>query len=382
MSETAPGGVNGSASKGGQPAVLVPPQIGQRREAAVSARNAQRASTLQLLESGSLDDAKPAPAVEPKPAPAVAAPTAAEVELANETEDGIPDDEVEEKPAAEKAAPANPAVNAGLAQIQSAEKKWRATQAKEKAALEKERADFAREREESKAEREDAAKYRALKKAAPTDPATAFRELGVDLEYGAKQTWQHHLATKDPTNPQVRDAAARLQRDQANETELSVTKKRLADLEDKFERQNETAKIENDAAQYFHGMAKEIPTADAPLLARAIAKNPQGTWKRLANITMEIEKELGERPDAADVIATYEKRRLEELDELGIAPPSAAANDSATPKKNHTPADKKQPAKTLGTDLSTPRVVQPRTAKSDREHRAETLSLLESGKLE
>jgi hypothetical protein len=375
--------VNGTASKGGTPSGLVPPQIGQRREAAIAARRAQRASTLELLEKGTLEE--PSSTAPTAPTEVEAAPVAEAEEPA-----GIPDDggNAEPEVPAAKAAPAtpaSPAVNDALAKIQSAEKKSRETLKAERAAFEKERAEFAREQAEAKELREKASKFDALKKAAPADPVAAFRELGVDFEYGAKQAWQHHLATKDPANPQHRDAAARLQRDQSQETELAAVKRELAEIKSNLDKRDQSQRAQAEAGEYFNGMAQSIAqSTDTPLLRSAITKNPKGTWKRLADITLELEKEHGERPDAADVLATYEKRRLEELDELGIAPPTAAATttDSTTTKKNHTPADKKQPAKTLGTDLSTPRVVQPRPDTSTKEHRAKTLEMLEAGKLE
>lgn len=372
--------VGSKATKGGD--VLVPPHIGQRRAGALAARNAARAKTLSLLESGGGDTEEAVRDTELEPAKDAAP----DPDAAKTDDDGGDVDEQLEpaKDAAQAKAktPDAPAVSDGLAKIQAAEKKAKERADKERSEIAKERESIAAQRAELEALREKASKYDSLKKSAPADVVSAFKELGIDLEYGAKTAWQHHLASKDPANPQHREAAARLQRDRGLDDELTTTKKELAELRERLDRREQTEKTQGEAHQYFGGMAKQIETAEAPLLKTAMAKNPQGTWKRLANITLELEKEHGERPDAADVIATYEKRRLDELDELGITPPTAAANDSQTPKKNHPPADKKQPAKTLGTDLSTPRVVQPRSAKSEREHRAETAALLEAGKLE
>jgi hypothetical protein len=75
-------------------------------------------------------------------------------------------------------------------------------------------------------------------------------------------------------------------------------------------------------------------------------------------------------------LAVYEKAAPRRA--RGAWASTRVAPTQATPKKNTQAADKKHPAKTLGNDLSTPRV--PRPTRSDREQRAETLEMLESGK--
>jgi DNA-binding SARP family transcriptional activator len=110
-----------------------------------------------------------------------------------------------------------------------------------------------------------------------------------------------------------------------------------------------------------------------------MAKNPAATDQRLRRIAVELLNETGDRPDVEDVLARYEQVRRAELEELGVDPKSIFTT-TTPPKTNSQAAEKKNSAKTLSNDLSTPTVPRPRS--SEREQRAETLAMLESGRLE
>jgi vancomycin resistance protein YoaR len=181
---------------------------------------------------------------------------------------------------------------------------------------------------------------------------------------------------KDPAGAKANaELAARTLREREANTQTSALQKRLDELEQKLTQKDQQAQFESKRTAYIEHAAKQI-TDETPIAKALGDKNPEKLRAALwATTERLIEENDGEVPDPADVLATYEKTRRAELEELGVDPTTLA-----TPKKNTQAADKKHPAKTLGNDLSTPRV--PRPARSDREHRAETLEMLESGRLE
>lgn len=283
-------------------------------------------------------------------------------------EDAAPDEpaapaEPEDKP--------DPVVEKRLAKIHAAEKRAKEAAAKERAELEKLRT----EAESTRAEYEQ---FLALKAKAKTDPMAVIRALELDPEYTAKVAWQHHLAEKEPNAPQHREIAARMQREREGTDKLSTVEKQLAELRATIEQRDQQAQYAS-AWQSFYGDVVKTATAetsDAPLLKTALTKNPARTAARIEQLSHELFKQTGEWPDTADVLATYESQRRAELEEHGI--------DVATvtqPKKPPQAADEKRPAKTLTPDLSTTTV--PRNgAQSLKERRAETLRLMEAGKLD
>jgi hypothetical protein len=181
--------------------------------------------------------------------------------------------------------------------------------------------------------------------------------------------------------------------DRASTDELEATKRRLDELEGKLTQKDQQGEFRQLQATFLDAALDAVD--DTTPLAKAVAAKAKGgatpaeraaATKRMAalrgklwDLTVAMTDELGgDAPDPADVIARYEEMRGAELDELGIARPTATTTTDT--KTNSQPADKKNPAKTLSADLSTPRV--PRDAQSGKDHRAETRRMIESGKIE
>ncbi len=334
---------------------------------------AGRADTLAALEAGKLADEPKAP-VEEKPAGGEQSP---EPEVKPEPEQPA-EPEVEEEESEEKPEPVetstDPEQAKRLATIQAAEKRSREKIEKERAAYKAERADFERERAAFAAERAQMDAFRKATERAKVDPVSLLRAAGVDdFEYAARLAYAESKAATDPTN---REAAAQMLRMREQATKVDATEKRIADLEAKLAAKEQETTFESHRSKYldfaFKAITDEVPIAKA-LAAKNPAKLRAALWSTAERMIAEND---GDVPEVEEIVAAYEVSRRAELEELGVDP----ATFSATPKKNIQAADKKHPAKTLGTDLSASRA--PRPAKSDKEHRSETLAMLESGKLE
>jgi hypothetical protein len=360
----------GTQQTNGTPTAAAPELLsGPGRVAQAQARiRAGRAETLAALEGGKVTDepAKPAaPAVEaPKqdaaPAEVEAAPADPEVE--------VPEVVAETDPESAKR----------LATIQTAEKRARDKIAKERESLAASKAEIEKERAAIAAERAEMDAYRKARERAKLDPVSALEALGVDdLEYAAKMAYAKSKAATDPAQ---REAHAReiARREQSGDVE--TLKREVAELRAERVREREQTALESNWGSYLDHAVKSIGD-DAPISKALGAKNPAKLRAEFRATTQRlIEENDGDVPDFEEVISAYESRRRAELEELGVSLPAAGKAATTETKQNTQIADKKHPAKTLGNDLSTPRV--PRPAKSDREHRAETLALLESGKLE
>lgn len=360
-------------SSNAQPLVNVPTAA----TAAANRVRAGRADTLAALLSGKLDDA---PASQSAP-PAKAEPPPASTEAA-QPEPETASEDVEADAPAETPSPApggdkpDAETVKRLAAVQAAEKRSREKLAAERAEFAAERAKLEELRKEIEAYRADSELFAKAKARAEIDPVSVLESLGVkDLEYAAKQAYAK--AKADPAN---KEAAARSLRERELMEEIAELKKwRTETTRAEQERaQNEMARRE--AETYMADVTKAATAGElSPLAKHFMAKNPAATDHRLRRIAVELAQETGERPDVEDVLARYEKSRRAELEELGVDP-NSILNASSPPKKNEQAAEKKNSAKTLSNDLSTPTVPRPRS--SEREHRAETLALLESGRLE
>lgn len=261
-----------------------------------------------------------------------------------------------------------------LAAVQAEEKRARAKVAAERAEVAAERAKLDKERAEVEAAREELAAYRKARERAKVDPVSALEALGVDdWDHAAKQAY-----ARGKDDPKNKDAAARSLREREAAEKLAAIEKRIDDMSAAEKQRAESALIQREAAAYMADVTKAAGAGTvSPLAKHFLAKAPEKTGQRLAQIAVDLLNETGDRPDVEDVLARYEKVRREELLELGVDPASLSKTD---PKKPDPQADKKPSAKTLANDLSTPRV--PRPKSSERELRAETRAALLSGRLD
>jgi hypothetical protein len=348
---------------------------------AQAARTARRAATRAAIESDQLDDAAPAakdePAVKPRAKPSKP------IEVVEPKADQVEDDDEGDLPDVKaKAEPAGDAPDAATARrlelVQAAEKRSRERLAAERKTFEAERAALEKERAELAERRADIEAYQKARERAKLDPVAALKALGVDdLEYAAKQAYAAHKG--EPGN---KEAAAKALREREQAERLDAVEKRIAEREKAEQEQARAAEVRQKTEAYMDGVTKAAAEIDdAPLVKHFLAKQPQKTKARLLQAAMELLDETGDIPDAADVIARVEKSRREELLELGVDPTKLSSPAlSAETKTKDKQAVETSAARTLSNDLSSPR--EPRKKSSDRERRAETRRMLESGDLE
>jgi hypothetical protein len=326
-----------------------------------------RAATLAEFEKSDLESTTKKVAVVEKP---VEKPVDVETDTQDDADAGV---ETDEQPAAAaKAETTDPESSKRLAAITQAEKRAREKITKERQETSAARAELERAKASLDAERVEFEAWKKAKARAKLDPVAYLEAGGVDdLEYAAKMAYGKAKAATDPAN---REAAARMMREREQSSDFDALKQEVRDLKAQLTQKEQRNEFETSRSTYLDHAVKAVPD-DAPITRALATKNPVKLRAALWATTVELtDANDGDVPDVSEVIAHYEKTRRAELDELGI---DYAATDT---KKNLQTADKKHPAKTLGNDLSTPRV--PRPAKSEREQRAETLALLESGKLE
>lgn len=354
---------------------------------------AGRGETMRLIEAGKMDDAAAKPSV---PAPGRAAPPAADPPaadaapppVADGADDAADDETGKPDPTAPPAAAAKPdapdaETGKRLAQIQAAEARSKAkiaaAAAAERTELDKRAKAIETEWAPRVAKAEAFEALRAKARKGSIHLVAAVKALGIDedgFEAAAQALYSHSKA--GAADPARKAQADRMLREHEDEERLDSTQRRIDELEAKLAQKDQAAEFDRLRGGYLDSAVKAIDASAAPIAAALAAKNPAKLRAALWEHTVALTEELdGDVPDFADVIARYETTRRAELEELGLAPPTAKTTD---PKTNTQAADKKPPAKTLSADLSTPRVPRPTT--SGREHRKETMRMLEQGQLE
>ncbi len=335
---------------------------------------ASKAAVLAELEAGPAEaQGQDAPAaVEPSTEAAAVEAVAAEATEVDADAIEVDDDEPGALEAAIETAPAitDPDTAKRIANVQRAEKRSRELIAKErtelselKASIERERLEIARQLDEVKA-------FSQLKAKARYAPAEVLAALGLtddDFEPAARDLYTRSKAgAQDPRN---REAAARMQAEREYRDKVGQLESKLQEMEQRNQQQAQQAQYQQAWQSYYSDVVKTATPDEAPLLSKALSKNPTKTQQALQNLATQICNEVGEWPDAADVVAVYEKNRRAELEELGIDLNTKAA-----------PASTASPTKTLapGAKASTPA----RAKKSRQEEREDVLAALESGRLE
>lgn len=356
------------------------------RAARVDASRAQtRADVLAELEKQAppaATEAKPADKkVESKPAdkatekkpdkPAAAADDldddleAAAPELGDDLDEADLDDEDAELEAAAKLDPDTAKRHALL----------KKQEARAKETLQRDRAAFVAEIEQWKPRIAKVERLEKLTKDVRFKPAEVLIELGLqesDFEAAAQDLYAR--STEGAKDPKRRDHVARLQRERERDAKLEAYEKKIDELSTKVESREQAAQDVAQLDSYF-GTIEKHAGAHAPLLAKQLEANPKRARADLTRIAWELAQVTGSMPKKKVVMATYEKNRRAELEELGID------TKQFTPKPK-TPDSRKEPA---GDNAQTQRLDTqvPRSApKSARELRDEVVGALESGSLE
>lgn len=297
------------------------------------------------------DDDEPAPRPKAKAKPKLAAvpdpepepdPPDEEPEVEAEAEID-PDAEPADEEPAEEAPKPDPELERRATALRRQEQRLRERVARE-------RADVQRERDALKADTAELEKFKALRARAKYDPTAALRALGLtdeDLEPAARHIYaQTKEAAKDPKN---REAADKLMRERELQSKTDELQKRLDALDEEKRTAQAAQANERAAMRYLGGVSKAA--RPGTLAAHFIAKGGAAADKvtrTFAQIAQELSDE-GDLPDPADVLAEYEVRRREELEEADVdvdallkRKPAAAqpAKKPGTPAVAATPARK------------------------------------------
>lgn len=300
-------------------------------------RDAALAALKQIRETAEPEQpTAPAPAPEPS-APAATPPVEAP-----------PEAPAPEQPAAPTAPPAEPP---GIVQLRKQEQHLRRQIAEERAKLQQE---IAAERAQWQAKLDAAAEREKKLANLRQDPIATLQALGLSeadfdplgrLIYAASPAGK-----KDPSTAAA--AAAELARSGANREVLSTVEKLQKEIADLRQAQQQTLQQQQAQAaldKYLGQVAKAVSDS-TPLARAAMNKNPERTRALFASIADDLYQQSGpsddlrDAPTPSEVIVEYERRRAEELEELGIDP-KTIGRAAVSPNQPSIPAAR--PAATL-----------------------------------
>lgn len=338
--------------------------------------DSSRAATLAKLEAGEASQADDKRESKPSPAAVAGTPESAATTPqrgANEAGDGgdTTDDDADDAPDAE--------TDKRLASIQRNEKLSRERLGKEREAakLELDQARTTLEREWGPRV-EKAIQYEAAVE--KRDLPGVLRALGYDedgFEEAAKVIYG--LSKSGAADPKNREASERILRERRDREDVAATKKQLAALESKIENDAKQATMQREANEYLDSAVKAIGDA-TPLTKTLAAKNPTKVRGQLHQLAVELAEETGELPSHAAVVAAFEKRRIADLEEMGLDTTAYAAKPVAKDAKDDKKTDanttkKKTETKPAGED-------DPLMKLPPKERRAKLLARIEAGELD
>ena len=220
-----------------------------------------------------------------------------------------------------------------------------------KAEIERERAELSRLR----AEAEKPSPWEALKKLPPKEryrEALKLVEMDPDdetiAEVVARDAYARSKSGKaDPKNKQYAEQVAEKR---ALETELAELRKQVADIGNEFKTRDQRAEAERFQTQYLDTAVKAIPAET--FLSQLHTANPAKARNALLSIGQQLERDLGETPSHAEVIAEYEKRRRDaDVLAAGTAVPAFPENEpsaSASPSSSGSPSASAAPSASAG----------------------------------
>ncbi len=345
-----------------------------------SALASQRAATLAALEAGEhLSDEKPA---EEKPA-------TSEDEEEDETEDvedeSDDDEESDDSESDEdeddsedddegKVEAKDPDLAKRLTAVRKAERRSKELIAKERATFERERDQFI---SEWKPKIEAAEKFEALKAGVRYKAVDVLRELGLpedDFEDVARELYA--FSKKGAEDPKNKEAAIRSRRERELVDEVRELKKWRDDKEASEKRREAESKVERETQAWITKVTKRIDD-DQPLLKRLAATSESDVARFIAAAATSLIDELGMAPSPKRTIARAEKLYRKELRRLGVDPDAVVKAPTSLSKADKAAVKKAVPTKKVEADAKAETA--PKTL---REQRAETLRLIEEGKLD
>lgn len=325
-----------------------------------------RDTVLAELASGAHRPQPKPPAAEPK---VEVAPPAEESEAdPDETETPAPEPKVEIKP--------DPDTERRLATIQKEQKA--AAQQKQEAAAERKR--LAEERAAWQAEQKNAAaeveQARQILGMLKRDPAGAFERLGIGTDrFEDIGRAFYARSPKGAEKPEYREASERALREREQRDELTSLREEVAEFKKSQTAQFERMAAEQAAERHMAGVFKVARAAtDAPFLSAAFTNDPDEAERMVYSIAHDLMAESGELPDAADIVATYEKRQRKILAMAGIDVDAHLKQKAPPPRTQDKAAGEKRPARTLSNDLTASTPVRQKVDLSPEEERDQILA--------
>ena len=211
----------------------------------------------------------------------------------------------------------DPELERRSAQLRRQEQRVRSELGQAKAELQRERAIMQREREELRSEREELARYKAARSRAKYDPAGVLAELGLGEDDFGPAARQIYARTKEAAaDPKNREAADRLMQEREHRDSLAQTQRELKELREEIQRRDHASRVDAEVKRYVAGLVSSVPkVTDAPLVARALKRNPERWERRLGEVALEMAQQTGELPTPKRVIRELERRRREELED-------------------------------------------------------------------
>lgn len=275
------------------------------------------------------DEAAPAePATQPVEEPAEV--EAVEAEAAPDDADDAEQDDSDED--SDDETPADPETAKRLDVVRRQEKRLRAQ-------VEAKEAELA-QRELRLAERlSRAEEIDRLASRAKYDPGAVMRALGLtDDDFAIVAQALYAESKEGAADPKRKEQAARLLREREQHDKLSAVEKRAIELEQKLERQKQEASAQAEAARYFERM-NAAATAKHPLVAHMLKADPDETAQGLVSAYERLAAG-GKVPDAAKVVAEFDRAQRARLKRIGVDPDTITGTKPKTP----TPAKPKAAA--------------------------------------
>lgn len=307
-------------------------------------------------------------------APVVVSGRAARVAAAREAMKAMPPPEPEapvavdaEAPKADPVEETPPEAQKGVDAIERRDKRAREQLAADRAAME---AEYKRKEADLERRLAEAAKptpFDDLKKLPTVKRALeAMKAAGVNVddeevaEVIARDVYARSKSGK--ADPKARAYADQLAEKNGISAEVAELRRMLEETRETVAQKEQRQAMEAFQNKWLDGFTKEPPVSDS-FLGLALTKNPEKARGALLSIGQRLERELGETPTHAEVIAAYEAETRADLADRGFTDEQIAGM-LAKPKP---PAPVKTPPRTL--DPSTGPTTTPVSATTSREQK-------------
>jgi hypothetical protein len=281
-------------------------------------------------------------------------------------------DEGGKKPEPEPEPELDKATQKRIAAVQRAEKASKQALAAERQKMAAERAEW---EEQTRETRQKIGAFEKMLGALRTNPIGVLQALGVTedrFEDMSKLLYAH--SPRGKADPRARELAESGLKDREYRDELTTLRTEIKELKQSREKEQAEAAAERELNTRMGKITKTAKAStEAPLFAKFYAKSPEKAESQLLTITYELARKTGEFPDPEDVIAAFEKKRREDLEDLGIDVSAMLTSKTPIqPKQKDKAAAEQRPAQTLSNDQGTSSQVQPEL--TEEEERAKIVA--------